>query len=52
MGGNTLDKKGSHRPQGNHQGESSESREVGQREMLGQGTVMDIGLPMLQEARN
>ena len=34
------------------QGESSESREAEQRGMLGQGTVKDIGLPILQEARN
>ena len=29
-----------------------ESREAEQRGMLGQGTIKDVGLPMLQEARN
>ena len=31
---------------------TSPSREAKQRGMLGQGTIKDIGLPMLQEARN
>ena len=29
-----------------------ESREAKQRGMLGQGTIKNIGLPILQEARN
>ena len=47
--GNTLNKRENHSPQTR---ESSESREAEQRGMLGQGTIKNIGLPMLQEARN
>ena len=52
--GDTLDKREATDPWGNQSSvrESSESREAEQREMLGQGIVKDIGLPMLPEARN
>ena len=48
-GGNTLDKREATDPGVMNEGES---REAEQRGMLGQGTIKNIGLPMLQEARN
>ena len=47
--GNTLDKREATDPRKN---ESREPREAEQRGMLGQGTIKNIGLPILQEARN
>ena len=51
-GGNTLDKREATDPGEREKEESSESREAEQRGMLGQGTIKNIGPPMLQEARN
>ena len=47
--GDTLDKSEATNPGVMSEGES---REAEQRGMLGQGTIKNIGLPMLQEARN
>ena len=52
--GDTLDKKGKPQTPGviPTTEESKKSSEAEQREMLGQGTIENIRLPMLQEARN
>ena len=47
-GGNTLDKREATDPGARN----PVNPEAEQRGMLGQGTIKNIGLPMLQEARN
>ena len=56
-GGNTLDKREATDPRDEFQQADEpvinpEKAEAEQRGMLGQGTIRNIGLPMLQEARN
>ena len=57
-GGNTLDKREATDPRGKEFQQADEpvinpgNPEAEQRGTLGQGTIKNIGLPMLQEARN
>ena len=48
-GGNTLDKREATDHRGN---QPKKNPEAEQRGILGQGTIKNIGLPMLQEVRN